>query len=83
MSIVDNKYSPARWRTITSKLESVVAGSQMKLKNEYEMVDNVLICVDIWPDTKVRVFLGVLEMIVRTVQVKDFLKWSMVNLIPD
>lgn len=59
LSIVDNKYSPVSRRTITSKLDSLVADRQMKLKNELAMGNNVSVTVDIWSDHRTRGFLGV------------------------
>ncbi|XP_073474304.1 zinc finger BED domain-containing protein 4-like [Aquarana catesbeiana] len=59
LSIVDNKYSPVSRRTITGKLDNLVADRKMKLKNELEVVDHLSVTVDIWSDRRMRGFLGV------------------------
>lgn len=59
MSIVDQKYSPVSRRTITSKIDNLVADRQMKLKHELAKVDHVSVTVDIWSDRRMRGFLGV------------------------
>lgn len=59
LSIIDNKYSPVSRRTITSKLDDLVAERQLKLKNDLAKADNVSVTVDIWSDRRMRGFLGV------------------------
>lgn len=59
LSVVDAKYSPVSRRTITSKLDNLVAERQDKLKHDLVKADNVSVTVDIWSDRKMRGFLGV------------------------
>lgn len=46
-------------RTITTKLDEVVAERHMKIKADLEKADSVSVTVDIWFDRKMRGFLGV------------------------
>lgn len=59
LSVVDNQCSPVSRRTVTSKLQCVVAERQVKLKSELAGADHVSVTVNIWLDRRMRGFLGV------------------------
>lgn len=71
LSIMDNKYSPVSRRTVTSKLDSLVADRQIKLKSELAKADYVSVTVDIWSDRRMRGFLGVTA---HCINIEDELK---------
>lgn len=76
MSVVDSKYQPVCRRTMTSKIESLVAETREKIKLILAGVDHVSVTVDIWSDRRMRGFLGVTGHVLATsegVMLKSYL----------
>ena len=59
LSVADSKYQPVCRRTITVKLESIVAEKREKIKLLLTGAKHVSVTVDIWSDRRMRGFLGV------------------------
>jgi len=58
MSVADSKYQPACRRTMTLKIESLVAETKEKIKVLLASADHVSVTVDIWSDRRMRGFFG-------------------------
>ena len=76
LSVADSKYQPVSHRTITLKIESLVAETREKIKVLLAGADHVSVTVDIWSDRRKRGFLGVTGHVLATsegVQLNSYL----------
>lgn len=68
LSVADSKYQPVCRRTMTSKVESLVAETREKIKLLLASADHVSVTVDIWSDRRMRGFLGVTVHVLATTE---------------
>lgn len=59
LTVADSKYVPICRKTMTSKVESLVAESREKIKLLLDSADHVSVTIDIWSDRRMRGFMGV------------------------